>query len=136
MTGLFILIVKSIARVLLWAVLITGCSPLEPTGIEPADISDVVVPEGFQFDTRIEHFFRIEVTGPQRSGYPGLAVRLEKPNGELIHQAITDHRGSCFFAIVLPASWDQVIINAPAIGVICAKQNVLLIEQTHNLAIN
>ncbi|MCP4546415.1 MAG: hypothetical protein GY835_08120 [bacterium] len=114
-----------------------ACSPLktEEGASPPIEMSDIQVPAGFHFEVRREHELTVAICDIDGAPYTTLPVRIHDTNEQLLVEGVTDDEGMFTTTLILALGQNQVVVEAPAIGIVESKNVVDLIGETTELRI-
>ena len=116
---------------LLIACCLNACSPVEPDSIEPEELdwtkmSDVIVPDDFDFSSRAQQTLHVEVKHSDKSAYFGVKIDVVDTEGQLIAVAQTNHMGQAQLDFVVPGDLQEVVVRAPAIGIVQSEYRIFV----------
>jgi len=121
-------------------VLLGGCRLADPEDKGAPDppataIQEIEVPENFDFNLRVSRFLCVDLQTPDGAAYPYIKVVVQLPDGQHLATGFTDMDGTVILSFVLPPQVREVVVNAPAIGIIRPQQSLLLNDDLNYLSI-
>jgi len=119
---------------------LTGCEMTDPgnsnaTEFVGLDVSEVHVPEGFEFALRTDCTLLVNVQMADGSPYPHVRLDIQRNDGQHLTTGFTGIDGSALLAFILPDNHSEIIVSAPAIGIINPERRVQLSGNLNTITI-
>lgn len=113
------------------ASMVSGCGIGEPPGSEESTLpgvpmEDISQPEDFDFSIRSQHFLEVSAESPAGTINPGVLVSVRSMVGEVLARGVTGPDGIACLAFVTRSPDLDVVVAAPAIGIVQGEQQVTL----------
>jgi len=111
--------------------IISGCNLSDPdltvsTEIPSVPMEEISVPKDFQFSLRASNKFLVNVQTQNGLTYPGVRVQVLNNKGKILATGFTDENGESHLSFVTTSCEREVVVRAPAIGVVQSELQIVL----------
>jgi len=111
--------------------LLLGCYVSDPQPTEQSLMDEIVVPPDFNFSLRQANSFLVVVQTQNGNAYPGVKVQVLNNVGEILATGFSDENGESRISFVTTSNESEVVVCAPAIGIVQGEVSVVLDSEDH-----